>query len=84
MASCCNRKVTAATMAADLSRTAVSAMMQALKTGEILTHADVIIERLKICEAPCEHKRGVRCAQCGCFISLKVGIAVAKCPVGKW
>ena len=47
--------------------------------------------RLTICEGcPMLRKRTTRkgvkgtCSQCGCFMSEKVKLAAATCPLGKW
>lgn len=41
-------------------------------------------ERLKICES-CEfYKITKRCDKCGCIMPLKVQLAEAECPIGKW
>jgi hypothetical protein len=41
--------------------------------------------RLKICEscALFDPKTKV-CGECGCFMEVKVGLAVERCPLGKW
>lgn len=83
--SCCPGKMPSVSkMAKDFSMTAINAIRQAAKTGEILAHTQLIHDRLKICNAPCEFKTGVRCLKCGCYISLKTAVAAAKCPEGKW
>ena len=41
-------------------------------------------DRLKICQS-CEfYKVTTQCGKCGCFMPLKVKLAEARCPVGKW
>jgi len=40
--------------------------------------------RLSICKE-CEFYTGLeQCAQCGCFMPVKVMLPHASCPVGKW
>jgi len=85
MPSCCKNSgyPSALEMAKDFSNTAMNAMRQALKTGEILASSDTIKKRLEICEK-CPSKTGVRCRDCGCYLSLKTGIKAAECPLKKW
>lgn len=47
--------------------------------------SDLISEqRLKICES-CEfYKLTKQCSKCGCIMPLKVQLAEAECPIGKW
>ena len=42
-------------------------------------------KRLEICNG-CAHltKLTQQCKKCGCFMHLKVKIAPAECPIGKW
>lgn len=41
--------------------------------------------RLEICEAcPSLLKLTHQCKECGCFMKLKVKLATATCPLGKW
>lgn len=41
--------------------------------------------RLEICEAcPSLLKLTHQCKECGCFMKLKVKLAEATCPLGKW
>ena len=42
-------------------------------------------ERYAICEA-CDRlsKTTKQCKECGCFMKLKVKLADASCPLGKW
>lgn len=82
---CCPGKFpSASAMAKDMSMTALNAMRQALKSGEILAQQDVVLKRLAICNTPCEYKTGVRCLRCGCYITLKTAVLAATCPEGKW
>lgn len=50
----------------------------------ILNKNDVVAtERLNIC-IPCEHRKFVTCAKCGCVLQAKVRLPEEACPVGKW
>lgn len=41
--------------------------------------------RLKICqECPWLRKNSQTCRKCGCFMSMKVQLEKAYCPLGKW
>lgn len=42
-------------------------------------------ERYSTCEK-CEHltRHTKQCRECGCFMKLKVKLAEAVCPLGKW
>ena len=83
--SCCGqgKYPNAYTMTRDLSVTVVNAFRHALKTGEILSTEEDARNRITTCNA-CEFKSGVQCTKCGCYISLKTAVKVAKCPIGKW
>lgn len=39
--------------------------------------------RQSICDS-CESKKGVRCAECGCFLMFLRKIDRAECPLKKW
>jgi hypothetical protein len=42
-------------------------------------------DRLDICETcPRLFKPTWSCKECGCFMKVKAGIKIAKCPLGKW
>lgn len=46
--------------------------------------SSIIKNRLDICNN-CEHfLRTYQCSKCGCFMPVKVKLANAECPVGKW
>lgn len=41
-------------------------------------------DRYKICKS-CDQLNKIKfCKQCGCFMPLKVKIAVVECPLNKW
>jgi hypothetical protein len=46
---------------------------------------DISSNRYAICEAcPSLLKLTHQCKECGCFMKIKVKLANAKCPLGKW
>jgi len=49
------------------------------------TSDKVAKQRLEICNG-CAHltKLTQQCKKCGCFMHLKVKLAPADCPIGKW
>ena len=49
----------------------------------LLYDQDVIDTRRAICDG-CEHRFGLNCKKCGCFIKAKTKVATSSCPVGKW
>jgi len=51
----------------------------------VKTTRQVQSTRLKICKscALFDPDTGV-CGECGCFMEVKVGLAVERCPLGKW
>lgn len=55
----------------------------ALQNGKIKAADHEIEKRIKTCQA-CQHLDANRCSVCGCFISLKTGIASERCPIKKW
>ena len=83
MSCCSGRMPSASSMVKDMANTALNAIRMASRTGEILAQDHLIRQRITICN-DCEYKTGVRCLKCGCFLSLKTGIAAATCPVKKW
>ena len=86
MAGCCpgsKRFPSIKTMVGDLTGTIVQAIGHAARTGEVVAPEYIIRSRLEICKK-CDQKSGVRCLQCGCFISLKAAVSVAQCPKNKW
>jgi hypothetical protein len=46
---------------------------------------NVAENRMNICnECPELIKSTKQCKQCGCFMSMKVRLEAAKCPLGRW
>jgi hypothetical protein len=41
-------------------------------------------ERMAICRKCPELWKGKICKKCGCVMRLKVKLAIARCPLGKW
>ena len=69
--------------AKNVSVSLFNVMTQAFKTGKVLADKDVIQARIEHCNG-CEFLADNRCSQCGCFIALKAGLKIEKCPKGKW
>jgi hypothetical protein len=85
---CCGKKVEypplaqqAVSLARDLGKW--------IKAGFPRSTRELVARRLSIC-VNCEYWSGkvqsetMRCRKCGCRMKLKVGMATAKCPIGKW
>lgn len=46
---------------------------------------EIAEERLEICkECPALFKPTYQCKECGCFMTAKTKLKLAKCPLGKW
>lgn len=83
---CCakgRRFPTKTTMARNFAGSMAQAFKHAAATGEVTSDASTVSKRLLVCEH-CEHKSGIRCTKCGCFIRLKAALATSRCPIGKW
>jgi|ETNmetMinimDraft_11_1059920.scaffolds.fasta_scaffold46848_2 hypothetical protein len=49
-----------------------------------VAESKVIEERTALCNK-CEHYlHSTLCKKCGCYMNVKIRIANASCPVGKW
>lgn len=56
-----------------------------LRTDAKLATDEVAADRLSICNAcPELIKLTHQCKKCGCIMNLKVKLAEAECPLGKW
>ena len=56
-----------------------------LLKGDNKTTDEIAAERYEICKAcPELIKLSKQCKKCGCFMNLKVKLAFAECPIGKW
>jgi len=52
-------------------------------SGEVNAEQNVVEKRGYLCKA-CPRLKNGRCTACGCFISLKAGLAASACPLKKW
>ena len=50
----------------------------------IILHDQEIIDKRRALCNDCEHRFGLNCKKCGCFIAAKTRVATTSCPVGKW
>lgn len=54
-------------------------------SGKRKATAELKKERLDIClSCPELISLTKQCKQCGCFMELKTGLELSKCPMGKW
>jgi hypothetical protein len=51
--------------------------------GLPVAKSESINNRRILCQA-CEHFNGHLCTKCGCLMAVKIRMATAECPVGKW
>jgi hypothetical protein len=65
---------------------ALGRAMWAFVTGKpMMAKAHVIDRRMRICDScPKYHAETDQCAECTCFIGLKVQLATEECPLKKW
>lgn len=72
-------------MAANLGSTMYYAASAAIKTGVVLASEEESKKRMDIC-LQCDHlvPEQKRCMKCGCYMTPKVKVQAAKCPVNKW
>ena len=49
----------------------------------IIHDEDVLKMRWDLCSG-CEFLNNKKCETCGCFMTVKHKLAMAKCPIGKW
>ncbi len=63
--------------------TATKAMASFLGSGMKSASEEVRDARRATCSL-CEHHTGLRCRVCGCFTSVKSGMAKERCPLGRW
>lgn len=61
----------------------ITSSVKHITTGMKTVPEEVKKERLDICNS-CEHYKDNRCAQCGCFMSIKAEWAEQQCPLKKW
>lgn len=51
----------------------------------LIATAETVASRLAECTICRDYRRSTgQCMKCGCFVRVKVRLAFAKCPVGKW
>lgn len=55
-----------------------------LTSGFLTVSSTEFEQRLNICNGCIEFKTNTRCALCGCFLSVKLKLALEHCPVKKW
>ena len=67
----------------NLATTVKDAVVEAARSGEVLTTKDIETRRFNLCKH-CPKLQGERCEACGCFIRAKVKLKVSKCPISKW
>lgn len=72
-----------ASQAKTLTLTVANALAHAAKTGNVKADDATIKKRVETCQS-CRQLQGLRCSSCGCYVHLKTGIQVEKCPLGKW
>lgn len=60
-----------------------NAIANAVKSGKIVAPEATISKRISVCNS-CRHLDGNRCTVCGCFVTIKTGIASEKCPLNQW
>lgn len=70
-------------MALNFALSVFNAANHAVKAKKILAPKPIIEERIKICKS-CPSLKQNRCQVCGCYIAVKAGMDVEKCPDGKW
>lgn len=71
------------TQAISLVLSVANVLAHALRTGKILASKELVEKRIEICKN-CRHLEENRCNVCGCFINLKAGLRIEKCPLKLW
>lgn len=74
-----------ARQAANLAAAAgkVAGAVVALKP--VMRSSEAVADCLAICgDCPAYRQTDGRCAECGCFVAIKAGLASEECPLGKW
>jgi hypothetical protein len=69
--------------ARNLAKQAWISGIDAAKGKPLLSSAEKAAERMKICES-CEFFKKTRCEKCGCYMTAKVHLESATCPINKW
>lgn len=57
--------------------------IEATKGKPLISSAEKAEARMNICK-DCEFFTGERCSKCGCFMTVKVNVDAASCPLNKW
>lgn len=57
--------------------------IEAAKGKPLISSAEKAEARMNICKT-CEFFTGERCTKCGCFMTTKVNLDAASCPLNKW
>lgn len=75
-------------MVGSVIRTAAAVVRHAATTGEVTATETEQARRWSLCRE-CDHYRASdqRCGQlngCGCYLSSKIPLTAASCPVGRW
>jgi hypothetical protein len=60
-----------------------SVIKYAKRSGQIAATKGTVGRRLDICRT-CEKMQGNRCTECGCYLTVKIGLRAVECPIGKW
>ncbi len=60
-----------------------SVIKYAKRSGQVVATKPTIANRLDICRT-CEKMQGNRCEECGCVLTIKIGLKAVECPIGKW
>jgi hypothetical protein len=50
----------------------------------VLASKEIVVERYSICEQCPNLTEEGRCTECGCYMTRKVNLAAASCPIDKW
>lgn len=67
----------------DLTYTILRTLRSLGTGGGIRVDEETLRARLEVCGS-CVEKVGLRCRECGCYLSLKAPLKEAVCPLAKW
>lgn len=69
----------------EMAASVAKASVDFAKSGGRTVSGEVFAARAEVCrECPAHDPKLNRCADCGCFLSLKSWLPGEKCPRGKW
>jgi hypothetical protein len=71
-------------MIQNLTLSAINVTKTALKTGQVVAGQETIEKRIRTCKGCRFLINGKRCKLCGCWVTLKCGLASENCPDNKW